>query len=181
MQQGATPNGANTPGYQSPGGHFRDGLDRALSLNLADTALRLAWGAGAGYADIRFGRNESESLYAREEKLQAANYEIDAGFGIRVLVNGSWGFAGSSTVTEREIERMVARAIQNAAANALIQAQPIVIEELPAYRDDWVMTPAADPFAIATDVKAAHLLAINEAAMKNGADFCSSIFYFVRE
>jgi TldD protein len=181
MQQGAGSNGVNPSGSYPPGGHFRDGLDRALSLNLADTALRLARGAGAAYADIRFGRNESESLYAREEKLQAARYEVDVGFGIRVLINGSWGFAGSSTATEREIERMVARAVQNAAANALIQARPIVIEELPAYRDDWAMAPAADPFAIATDVKAAYLLAINEAAMKNGADFCSSILYFVRE
>lgn len=181
MQQGAAPDGADAPGSQSAGGRFRDSLDRALCLNLADTALRLARNAGAGYADIRFGRNESESLYAREEKLRSARYEVDSGFGVRVLVNGSWGFAGSSAVTEAEIARMVARAIENAAANALIQAQPIVIEELPAYREDWAMAAAVDPFAIGTDVKAAHLLAINEAAMKNGADFCTSGLHSVRE
>jgi TldD protein len=181
MQQGASPGDANAPGSRSGGGPFQDGLDRAFCLNLADTALRIAQGAGAGYADIRFGRNENEALYAREEKLQSARYEVEAGFGIRVLINGSWGFAGSSTVTEREIERMLTRAIENAAANALIQAEPIVIEDLPVYREDWAMAVAIDPFTIPTDAKAAHLLAINAAAMKSGADFCSAYFHAVRE
>ena len=59
-----------------------------------------------------------------------------------------------------------------AQANALIQGKPIVIEELPAIREDWVMPVKTDPFSIATDVKAAYLLAITDAALKSGADYC---------
>ncbi len=156
-------------------------FDRDECLDLADTALRLARIAGAGYADIRIGGNEREYLFAREDKLQAINYGLDAGFGVRVLMGGSWGFAGSSVLSEAEIDRMLALAVENARANALIQAEPIVIEDLPAYRQDWVMPLRTDPFAVATDIKTTHLLAINEAALKSGADFCSSMLYFVRE
>jgi TldD protein len=156
-------------------------FDRDICLELADTALRFARIAGAGYADIRIGGNERDYMFAREEKLKTVVYELEAGFGIRVLMGGSWGFASSNALTEKEIERMVAAAVENARANALIQAEPIVIEELPAYTQDWVMPLRIDPFAVATDVKAAHLLAVNDAAMKNGADFCSSSLHVIRE
>jgi TldD protein len=157
------------------------GLDRALCLNLADTALRLARQAGANYADIRIGRNVNESAFARENKFRGANYSIDSGFGVRVLMNGSWGFAGSYALTEAEIARMVALAVENARANARLQSAPIVIEDLPAIQQDWTMPVGADPFTVSMDVKAAHLLAINEAAMRNGADFCHAFLFLVRE
>jgi TldD protein len=156
-------------------------FERSSCLDLADTALRFARIAGASYADIRIGGNEQEILYAREEKLKGVDFSLDAGFGVRVLMNGSWGFAGSTLISEEEIERMVARAVEMAQANALVQADLIVIEALPAYTEDWHMPLKSDPFAVATDVKAAHLLAITEAAMKNGADYCNAMMFFVRE
>jgi len=64
-------------------------FDRATCLDLADTAPRLARQAGATYADIRLGRNQRESLFARELRLQSASYGLEAGFGVRVLMNGS--------------------------------------------------------------------------------------------
>jgi len=43
------------------------------------------------------------------------------------------------------------------------------------------MPVKTDPFGIATDVKAAYLLAVTGAALKNGADFCFAMLHFVRE
>ena len=79
------------------------GIDSQTSL--ADTALRLARKLGADYADIRIGRNQDESAYAREDKLQHFNSTFSAGFGVRVLLDGSWGFAGSRIVSETEVAR----------------------------------------------------------------------------
>ena len=160
---------------------LQHGFDRAICLDLADTALRLARLGGADYADVRLGRNTNESAFAQDGKFRGANYSLEAGFGVRVLKNGSWGFAGSNTLTEAEIARMVTRAVENAEANARLQDRAIEIEELPAVQEDWTMPVVADPFAVSMDVKAAHLLAVNEAAIKNGADFCFAHLYFVRE
>ena len=143
-------------------------LIEATQLNLADTALRLARKSGAGYADFRIGCNEEEVIHARERRLERFNSTISAGFGIRVLLHGSWGFASSQTIEEKEIERVVGLAIENAEANRMIQTVPILLEDLPAYQDDWVMPMRIDPFTIPADEKASRLLAINDAGAAGG-------------
>lgn len=157
------------------------GLDIAFGMNLADTALRLARKAGATYADFRIGSDRSESVSARENKLQHFNSAFSAGFGVRVLVDGSWGFAGARIASEAEVSRAVAQAAGNARAARLLQTEPIVLEDIPAYQDDWIMPVAIDPFAVPVEEKAAKLLGINAAALKAGADFCSSMLWMVRE
>ena len=156
-------------------------FDRTTQLNLADTALRLARNSGAGYVDFRIGCNEEEAVHARERRLERFNSTISAGFGIRVLLDGSWGFASSQTIEEKEIERVVDLAIENAEANRIFQTVPILLEDLPAYQEDWVMPMRIDPFTIPADEKASRLLAINESALREGADYCSSTFQLARE
>ncbi len=156
-------------------------FDRRRQLDLADTALRLAAKAGASYADIRMGRNEYEYLAAREDRLEHFQSSLSLGFGVRVLLNGSWGFAASTLVTEAEVARVTAIAIANAEAARLIQKIPVVIEDIPSYQEDWAMPMKIDPFSVSVEEKAAKLLAINRAALKAGADYCSSFLQLVRE
>ena len=112
-------------------------LDQAARLNLADMALDLAKRAGADYADFRIGRSEREFTRARERRLEELTSAVSVGFGVRVLVDGSWGFAASELAEEAEIRRIVALAAENARASRLIQASPIMLEEVPAYHQDW--------------------------------------------
>ncbi|HML14950.1 MAG TPA: TldD/PmbA family protein [Xanthobacteraceae bacterium] len=158
-----------------------DALDPAARLNLADMALDLAKAAGASYADVRIGRIQRDFIRARERRLEEFEAAVTVGFGVRVLIDGSWGFAGSQVVSEDEITRAVALAADNAKAARLIQANPIVLETVPAYQEDWVMPMQRDPFAVSASDKAAKLVAINEAALKAGADYCTAFFSFVRE
>jgi TldD protein len=156
-------------------------FDRAFQLDLASMALDLARRAGVGYADVRVGRDEQEFVFTREDRLEHLNSAYAVGFGVRVLVNGSWGFAASETPGEDEVKKVVALAIENAEANSLIQSTKIVLEDLPAYQQDWIMPVKIDPFTIPPVEKAAKLLSINAAALKAGAQFCSSTMYTVRE
>ena len=68
-----------------------------------------------------------------------------------------------------------------ARANRKLRLKPVEVETLPAHDDEWVMPMNTDPFKISLDQKTAKLLAINDAAMKAGANFCSSMMAFVRE
>src|SRR5262249_35155682 len=156
-------------------------LDPAARLNLADMAIELAKRAGASYADVRIGRTEEEFLRARERRLDNLNSTHAVGVGVRLLLDGSWGFAGSELIDEAEVRRTVALAVENARASRPIPASPIVLESLPAYHDDWRMPMQVDPFAVSTHDKAAKLIAINEAALKAGADYCTASMWFVRE
>jgi TldD protein len=156
-------------------------LDRTAQLRLADMALALAKAAGASYADVRVGRNQREFIRARERRLEEFEATLTVGFGVRVLIDGSWGFAGSEVVEENEIRRAVALAADNAGAARAIQANPIVLEDIPAYQEDWVMPMRRDPFAVSAADKAAKLAAINAAALTAGADYCTAFLSFVRE
>lgn len=156
-------------------------LDDAGRLRLADMALDLAKRAGASYADFRVGRTLEEFFKARERRLEQSNASLAVGFGVRVLVDGSWGFAGSELAEPDEVRRAVALAVDNARASRLIQATPIVLESVPAYQDDWRMPMTADPFTVPAHVKAEKLLAINDAALKAGANFCVASMSFVKE
>jgi TldD protein len=156
-------------------------MDVGAQTGLADTALRLAKRGGASYADFRIGRDQEEYVSAREEKLQKFNSVFSAGFGVRVLLDGSWGFAAGKIAGEAEIGKAVAQALENARAARLVQARPIILEDIPAYQDDWAMPVAVDPFSVPVEEKAAKLLGINAAALKAGADYCQSMLWMVRE
>ena len=156
-------------------------LEVQAQSDLADSVLRLARQAGASYCDVRIGRDQSEFLFAREDKLQKFSATYSTGLGVRVLLDGSWGFAGSKIASEAEAKRAVGQAIENARAARLLQTKPIILEEVPAYQDDWTMPVKVDPFAVPVEEKAAKLLGIKAAALKAGADYCNSMLWAVRE
>src|SRR5580765_2213240 len=62
---------------------------------LADAALTRAKALGASYADIRINRYRRESVFVREQSVQNVSRSQDFGFGVRVLIEGAWGFASN--------------------------------------------------------------------------------------
>lgn len=158
-----------------------DQLDAAAFRNLADAALRSAKKLGASYADIRICRYASEHIASREERVEGIENSKDIGFGVRVLWRGTWGFASHNIIEEGRIEETTAKAIELARANQTIQKRKVELERVPAYEDEWVMPMEIDPHALSLEDKVSHLLAINKAALKAGADFCRSSLSFVRE
>ena len=156
-------------------------LDQFALRNLADTALRLAKQLGASYADLRVCRYENEDIATREERVESITNSRNFGLGVRVLLDGTWGFASSSSVNAAQVERTTRYAVEIAKANRAIQKRKVELETLPAYHAEWRMPMKSDPFSVSLEEKIKTLLAINAAAMKAGAAFCSSGFNFVKE
>ena len=157
------------------------GMDKREFRNLADVALGTAKKLGASYADMRVCRYLHEGLHAREERVESVSSSVNSGFGVRVIVDGTWGFASSHRVTKEQVESTTKLAVEMARANHMIQKQRVEIEKLPGYDDDWVMPMKRDPFDVPVEDKVKLLLGINAAAQKAGANFCSSSLTFVRE
>ena len=156
-------------------------LDKRSFAELADGAIRAAKKMGASYADIRVARYQHQSLHSREERIESISESTDSGFGVRVLWEGTWGFASSSRVNAKQISEATKAAVEMARANRKIRLKPVEIETLPAHDAEWIMPMKTDPFTVSLDQKTSKLLAINEAALKAGANFCSSSMSFVRE
>ncbi|CAN5256947.1 TldD/PmbA family protein [soil metagenome] len=149
---------------------------------LADAALTLAKKLGASYADIRISKYRIESLSAREREVQAVAKGQNYGFGVRVLVKGTWGFAASPLVTTKEVERVTREAIDIAKANSAFQTKPITIVDAPKVSGNWKSSFKRDPFDVPIDEKIEFLLKLNEAALGvKGVSFVNSSMSWVNE
>lgn len=158
-----------------------DKLDLRGKLHLADVALGAAKTGGASYADFRLCRYQTEYLEVRERRLEESSTGLSAGFAVRVLLDGTWGYASSPLATENEVKLAVTRAIDVAKASQRLQLRKFVLEDVPSYQDEWTMPMKSDPFLVQSDEKINKMLAINEAALKAGADYATIAFAFVRE
>lgn len=156
-------------------------LDRAEKERLAEMAMLLARRAGATYADLRIARFQSERLFVRDENLQSILANADVGFGLRMLIDGAWGFVSSPLVNETEIRRLAPQAVALARANRRLQDAPIVLEHLPEAHATWAMPMQIDPFTITADDKAELLIAITRAARQSGANNCTAQITCVKE
>jgi len=149
---------------------------------LADLALSTAKSLGASYADIRINRYRVEYISTREKQVQQVGRYQSFGFGVRVLVNGSWGFAASRDVALEEVERATHRAVEIARANAAFQTKPIRLAPAKKATAHWKGNFRQDPFEIPIDKKTEFLLKINETALKvKGVSFVDSSAYFFNE
>lgn len=142
----------------------RGNLEReALMRDLTERALDTATQAGASYADIRIERRRHQVVSVKNGSLDGVSDDRSQGFGVRALVNGSWGFASSSRLEPSEIDRVARLAVDIARASNLATRQPINLGA-PIKSIGVYLTPAIrDPFAVSLDEKLAVLMAADEA------------------
>lgn len=150
--------------------------------NLADVALATAKKLGASYADIRINRYRQQNVSTREKQVQNVSSGQNFGFGVRVLVNGTWGFSASPMVNATEIERVTKEAVDIAKANAPYQKRKVEMVSAPKVVTTWKSNFEKDPFDVPNDEKIAFLLKLNEAALATkGVRFVTSSLGAVNE
>ncbi|HEY8458037.1 MAG TPA: TldD/PmbA family protein [Actinopolymorphaceae bacterium] len=116
---------------------------------LADAALTRARELGVEHADFRLERVRSQNLSLRDAKLIGTHDGEDTGFAVRVIKDGTWGFASSVVLTADEAVRVAERAVQVAEVAAGMNAERIELADEPVYSDvTWVSSYDVDPFTI---------------------------------
>jgi TldD protein len=134
---------------------MRDLSDRAL-----DTAAHL----GASYADVRVVHRQDESISVKSGRVEGVASGESEGFGVRVLVDGAWGFASSSTLTAAEADRIARDAVRIAKASATALRDRVVLDDRPPAHGTYETPVEEDPFAVSLETKIGELLAADEAA-----------------
>ena len=129
---------------------------------LATLAVDLIRQAGCEYGDIRICHYRQQNLSARDRSLSRLSDNTSSGFGIRVLLNGAWGFVASHRITPEEITRVVNLAIETAKGSHLTQQQPVKLVPVEAYQDKYITPIKINPFEVPIQEKAELLLNINE-------------------
>ncbi|MCW4353016.1 TldD/PmbA family protein [Hoyosella sp. YIM 151337] len=125
---------------------------------LTDAALSAAVEAGASHADIRVHRTQSQSLRLRDGVVQSATDSTDLGFAVRVIADGTWGFASHAQLSPDVAADTARRAVDVARALRLLNRETVELAPEPAYPDaTWVSAYDTDPFTVPLLDKAAVL------------------------
>ncbi|TWI91620.1 TldD protein [Chitinophaga japonensis] len=165
-----------------PAEALMEGMDLARKKQLSDMALAAARAKGASYADVRIGRYLRQFIITREKRVQGISNTESFGVGIRVIANGSWGFAASNNVTEADIVKTAERAVAVAKANAKIMTEPVQLAPQKGYGDvSWKTPIEQSAFAVPVKDKVDLLLKVNDIAMQGGASFVTSAIMAVNE
>ena len=125
---------------------------------LADAALSTALQTGASYADLRIHAITSETMQLRDGALETAVIDHEIGLAVRVIVDGTWGFASHAELDPDVAAETARRAVQVATTLAPLNAERIELAAEPVYSDvSWVSDYRVDPFALGNGDKIAVL------------------------
>ena len=157
-------------------------LDVSLKKAIADAALETATKAGASYCDVRVGRYLRQFVLTRENRVENTVNTESSGIGVRVIVNGTWGFSATSDLTKDGAATAAAQAAAIARANSRARTEPVQLAKVKGVGEVAWRTPIRkNAMAVPLKDKAELLLAVNAAALKAGANFVSSNMFAINE
>ena len=124
----------------------------ALPLSkLSSTALQRARDFNATHADFRVERLRTQDLSLRDGSLVDSSEGDDVGFAVRVVIDGTWGFASGVALTPDEVVRVTEQAARVAMVSKAITHERIELADEPVYQDAvWVSAYDVDPFDVST-------------------------------
>jgi TldD protein len=128
-------------------------------------ALDTARMRGASYADVRLVHFKSESVTVRNRKVEGLVVDENMGFGVRVIVDGYWGFASSNNLSAPEADRVAAQAVKVAKASSLAGGPKANIGPPVRTLGKYATPVKKDPFSVPLDSKIALLVQANETMM----------------
>jgi TldD protein len=157
-------------------------IEVAQKKRMADVALNAARSAGATYTDVRIGRYLNQFVITREDKVQNIVNTESYGLGVRVIANGSWGFAATDATDNDSIAKTAALAVAIAKENSKLLTEPVQLAPQKGYGEvSWKAPIEKNGFEVPVKEKVDLLLGVNDAAMKGGADYINSYLFLVNE
>jgi TldD protein len=118
-----------------------------------DRALNVADLQGARYADIRIADRREQTVGVKNGNVDGIGDQDSQGFGVRVLIENSWGFASSAYLNEAEIERVTGLAVQIAKASSTVSSERVDLGEPVNSRGMYTTPIIVDPFTVSLEAK----------------------------
>jgi TldD protein len=150
---------------------------------LADAALQRARELGSGHADFRAERIRGQRIRLSDGNLETQYDSDDLGLAVRVVVNGTWGFASTVDMTPEAAARAAAEAVDVAKVSAAISTERIELAGEPGHGEvTWLSAYDVDPFDITVTDKIALLSGWSRQLLDaDGVDHVDASLYQVKE
>jgi TldD protein len=111
-------------------------------------ALDAVESRGVQYADVRVVQQRTERIRTRDGALDSVGEKHDSGFGVRVLIDGAWGFAASGDLDRIRIPSVIGAALEAGRAAATVQARRVQMAACKPAVDTYRSRVRRDPFTV---------------------------------
>ncbi len=105
------------------------------------------------YADIRFVDRKNERIEVENGVLTSYSVSSDRGVGIRVIVDGAWGFASSNILDKDALLEIAAKAVEIAKASALTKKEDVRLSPEDKHIATYNTPILKDPFKVSPSDK----------------------------
>src|ERR671929_1196023 len=156
----------------------------ALPLSaLTDAALTRALDLGCEHADLRVERIRTQTISLRDARLESLADGEDLGLAVRVVYEGTWGFAAGVVLTAAEAVRLAEEAVAVAQVSAAVNSDRVELAPEPVYPDaGWVSDYDVDPFAVPDADKTGLLTELSEQLLAaDGVEHVQAVCQAVKE
>ncbi|WP_444892495.1 TldD/PmbA family protein [Microbulbifer sp. EKSA008] len=161
---------------------LNEGMHSSHKRHLADVVLNTARKAGASYTDVRIGRYLNQYVMTRETNVENIVNTESLGAGIRVIANGTWGFAATNDLTADGVALAARQAVAVAKANAKYQTEPVRLAPVKGVGEvSWQTPIEQNALQVPISEKVDFLMDVNNGALKAGASYIRSSLYLVNE
>jgi TldD protein len=120
---------------------------------LGEHAIDAATGAGAAYADARVVLRRSQNVATKNGAVDSVSDVETEGIGVRVLVDGAWGFACDPGLSEEGAREAALRAVAFARASAGRARRRVELAPVPAERGEYTSPAERDPIEVSLEEK----------------------------
>ena len=117
---------------------------------------------GVDYADVRFGITGQEAFRVRDGSPDRIETGTTAGFGVRVLYGGYWGFAARPGLDDKDTDAALDEAISLARAARLAPGVPVRLSPRPPQKGTYRTPVWVHPGSFQPEKKLALLLEADE-------------------
>ena len=125
---------------------------------LADAALQRARDLGVEHADFRLERLQQQTIRLRDAHLQGTQDREEVGFAVRVVHQGTWGFAATIDLSPEAAARATEEAVAVARVSSAISTERIELADEPVHAGaTWVSGYEIDPRTVPLAEKVALL------------------------
>ena len=135
-------------------------VDKGNWPDLAQIALERITARGCAYGDIRLLETQSQSVRAEDRRISSVRESYDAGYGVRALYKGAWGFAAGVDFAPAAVAQTADRAVEVARASHTLMREPVKLADEPIHVDKVVTPREMDPLAVPLDDKCDLLLSV---------------------
>lgn len=149
---------------------------------IAEDALGAAEGRGVTYADVRVVETRTRRLATKNGKVGSLASSQSLGVGVRVLLDGCWGFAATDDLSAAGLTAVGGLARDIARASALAKKRDVELAPEGVYKAFWNSPCAIDPFTVPVEESLLTLLRVDDELRRTpGVTLAETSMSFTRE